>query len=303
MHIWAKFWFWFDVFSLFGPSPDGIHINNAQINEIYYNECTDINFWLVYSIFIDRSLICICKWCTICYIHGYQHLAEALPDISHPKWSNMKTQSILCSWHITLLTENGWLWSLQQIVTVSKTCFHVNWQYFDDIYFTDLPISSLFFDIETSDCDQNCYASNLPYWYDKTFNIPSNLHINYVMKAKSGKAPGVDGLIADILKNEASIHLLSELFTTCLKTSMIPTVWSLGLISTIPKCASNDPRVPLNYRSRCQVNCTQLPYRIEFQTSWRRTKNSLMNKMVSDQTGHAWITFSVSIISVKQEKP
>ena len=53
------------------------------------------------------------------------------------------------------------------------------------------------------------------------------------MRAKSGKAPGVDGLIADILKNEASIRLLSELFTACLENSLIPMVWSLGLIQMI----------------------------------------------------------------------
>ena len=74
--------------------------------------------------------------------------------------------------------------------------------------------------------------------------------------AVSGKAPGVDGLVANILKNDASIRLLAESFNTCFKSSMIPTVWSLGLISPIPKSASNDPKVPLNY---CGISLLSVP--------------------------------------------
>ncbi len=69
-----------------------------------------------------------------------------------------------------------------------------------------------------------------------------------VMRAKSGKAPGLDGLMSDTFKNDASIELLTMLFNVCLLKHVIPTMWSLGLISPIPKSSTADKRVPLNYR-------------------------------------------------------
>ena len=67
------------------------------------------------------------------------------------------------------------------------------------------------------------------------------------MKANSGKAPGLDGLMSNVLKNDASIELLTNLFNVCLRKHVIPTMWSLELISPIPKSSTADKRVPLNY--------------------------------------------------------
>ncbi len=69
-----------------------------------------------------------------------------------------------------------------------------------------------------------------------------------VQKAKNGKAPGVDGLIADIFKNVKSIELLTEVFNACLVNNIVPTDWTRGIINPIPKSGQCDPRVPLNYR-------------------------------------------------------
>ncbi len=91
-------------------------------------------------------------------------------------------------------------------------------------------------------------------WGEENFNTSINRDFtteeirDTVMRAKSGKAPGLDGLMSDTFKNDASIELLTVLFNVCLRKHIIPTVWSLGLISPIPKSSTADKRVPLNYR-------------------------------------------------------
>ncbi len=67
-------------------------------------------------------------------------------------------------------------------------------------------------------------------------------------QAKSGKAPGIDGLIVDVMKNHLTINILVALFTKCLRLQLMPSIWAKGVISPIPKSPDNNPRVPLNYR-------------------------------------------------------
>ncbi len=69
-----------------------------------------------------------------------------------------------------------------------------------------------------------------------------------VMKSKNGKAPGLDSIIYETLKNNVTIKVLTSLFTIYLSTGMVPTIWSKAIISTIPKSSTADPRVLLNYR-------------------------------------------------------
>ncbi len=59
-----------------------------------------------------------------------------------------------------------------------------------------------------------------------------------VMKTKSGKAPGLDGLMSDVYKNDLSIKVLTHLFNLCLRKHVIPTMWSSGMINPIPKSAT-----------------------------------------------------------------
>ena len=68
-----------------------------------------------------------------------------------------------------------------------------------------------------------------------------------VLGSKNGKAPGYDGLINEVFKNETSINLLVSLFNLCLRTHRTPSLWAKGVINLIPKSATNDQRVPLNY--------------------------------------------------------
>ena len=69
-----------------------------------------------------------------------------------------------------------------------------------------------------------------------------------VNKTKNGKAPGLDWLTYEVLKNKTALEALVKLFNYCLVNNCIPTTWSKGMINPIPKNASSDPRVPLNYR-------------------------------------------------------
>ena len=69
-----------------------------------------------------------------------------------------------------------------------------------------------------------------------------------IMGMKNNKAPGIDGLVYEILKNDQCCRILTELFNSCLRTSLLPTEWLKAVIRPIPKNRTSDLRVPLNYR-------------------------------------------------------
>ena len=69
-----------------------------------------------------------------------------------------------------------------------------------------------------------------------------------VSKAKKNKAPGIDGLVNDVLKNDVAIRAIHTLFNRCLTEGKVPIAWKLGIISPITKGGSSDPREPLSYR-------------------------------------------------------
>ena len=68
-----------------------------------------------------------------------------------------------------------------------------------------------------------------------------------VLAQKNKKAPGLDNIPAEVLKNVDCIRFLTDLFTACIKHCKIPSKWKTGLIKPIPKNTNNDPRIPLNY--------------------------------------------------------
>ena len=69
-----------------------------------------------------------------------------------------------------------------------------------------------------------------------------------ISKSKKNKAPSMDGIVYDILKNENTTILLTKLFNLCFNNHKVPDVWLQSLIYPIPKSPANDPRIPLNYR-------------------------------------------------------
>ena len=83
---------------------------------------------------------------------------------------------------------------------------------------------------------------------------------NVVMKAKLGKAAGVDCLPYEVLKSDIVIQVLVHLFQICLDSGKIPSIWRKSVIFPIPKSSENDPRVPSNYRGISLICCTAKLY-------------------------------------------
>ena len=69
-----------------------------------------------------------------------------------------------------------------------------------------------------------------------------------VMKAKSGKASGIDEIPVELLKNDVTIKFMHCLFNICYKSGKVPTLWSTGIINLIPKSGNKEPRDPMSYR-------------------------------------------------------
>ena len=83
-----------------------------------------------------------------------------------------------------------------------------------------------------------------------TINIPFTVEevVKVIGKSKNNKAPGIDGIVYDVLKNEPSAIVMTALFNMCFETHLVPDIWVQALIHPIPKSSLNDPRIPLNYR-------------------------------------------------------
>ena len=94
-------------------------------------------------------------------------------------------------------------------------------------------------EFESLPCD-NSSPINFPFTKEEISKV--------ITKSKNNKAPGIDGIVYDILKNEDSASLLTKLFNLCFEAHMVPHTWIEALISPIPKSPTNDPRIPLNYR-------------------------------------------------------
>ena len=77
----------------------------------------------------------------------------------------------------------------------------------------------------------------------------SNQELLYALhKAKDGKACGYDEIPVEVLRNSTAREYLLKLFNNCFEYGIVPKLWSFGIVNPIPKNASSDPRVPLNYR-------------------------------------------------------
>lgn len=63
-----------------------------------------------------------------------------------------------------------------------------------------------------------------------------------MLDAKRNTACGFDSIPVDVLKNDASLSVLHILFNVC--TGCIPTSLDKGIINSISKCSTTDPRDP-----------------------------------------------------------
>ena len=78
---------------------------------------------------------------------------------------------------------------------------------------------------------------------------------NAVQELKLNKSPGEDTIPNEILKLKPVICILYKLFHFCFANSIVPTAWSKGVITPIPKSTFKDPCMPLNYRGITLLSC------------------------------------------------
>ena len=79
-------------------------------------------------------------------------------------------------------------------------------------------------------------------------DISTDEVFHVVKLVKTGKSPGVDELPVELLKNKTALSALVRVFSVCYTNGKVPSLWSKGVISPIPKSSTSDPRDPLSYR-------------------------------------------------------
>ena len=77
---------------------------------------------------------------------------------------------------------------------------------------------------------------------------------------KTSKATGPDMIPNEVLKHEGIRVLLLQFVNMCFLNNVIPSVWRRSVITPIPKGASKDPCVPLNYRGISLLSCLYKMY-------------------------------------------
>ena len=98
-----------------------------------------------------------------------------------------------------------------------------------------------------------------------------------VFKAKNNKAPGLDSLTYEVLKNDVSVTALTKLSNFCLNSGIVPEIWTIGLINPIPESANSDPWVPLNDRGISLLPVVGKIYMLE---SWLAGLETFWNRMI-----------------------
>ncbi len=105
-----------------------------------------------------------------------------------------------------------------------------------------------------------------------------------IADSRSGKAPGIDGLINEAFKNTASTKVLTVLFNPCLHKHLQPSVWSRGIISPIPKTKDNNPHELLNYRGISLLSVVSKLYTTAI-SSHISTYLEINDKLANEQNG------------------
>ena len=68
--------------------------------------------------------------------------------------------------------------------------------------------------------------------------------------SKNGKSPGIDDIQVELFKNNTALNALTRIFNICYDSGKIPSLWSKGMITPIPKSSTSDPHDPMSYRGR-----------------------------------------------------
>ena len=119
---------------------------------------------------------------------------------------------------------------------------------FDDEFYNDLSVKLQ--DIKQYELHNNAVdmeSYNLEFSNDELERVCRNL--------KLGKAVGPDMIPNEILKHDGIKGLLLPFINKCFISNIIPSCWRKAIIVPIPKSASKDPFVPLNYRGISLLSC------------------------------------------------
>jgi hypothetical protein len=66
--------------------------------------------------------------------------------------------------------------------------------------------------------------------------------------SKSGKYPGFDNIPVELYKNHTALITVTRIFNICYNVGKVPAMWSMGIITPIPKSSTSDPRDPVSCR-------------------------------------------------------
>ena len=98
------------------------------------------------------------------------------------------------------------------------------------------------------------------------FQTTLNTHIllekveKAISHCKNNKAPGIDQIPNEAIKNPSITKLLHTLFVYCFNNSVVPKMWLRSLIKPIPKKFQKNPFLPQNYRGISLISCTAKIY-------------------------------------------
>ena len=98
-----------------------------------------------------------------------------------------------------------------------------------------------------------------------------------VSNLKYKKAVGVDMIPNEILKDNCVILALQCLFQKCFQFGHIPSIWLKAIVFPVPKSATKDPYIPLNYRGISLLSCISKVY------------SSVLNNRIMEYYEHAEI--------------
>ena len=100
---------------------------------------------------------------------------------------------------------------------------------------------------ELNNTDANVIDYNQPFSMDEMNKICTRI--------KLGKAVGPDMIPNEVLKHVGLRELMLKFMNSCFINNVIPSVWRKAVIAPIPKSATKDPCVPLNYRGISLLSC------------------------------------------------
>ncbi len=135
---------------------------------------------------------------------------------------------------------------------------------FENLYKTDsTSFDNHFYDeikalLRTAESNMNdpLYVSNVILNRNISFDEVSNV----VDRLKNNKAPGIDRIPNEVLRNVSVKNCLLTFFQFYFDTGLLPKCWAQAIIKPIPKSKSNDPRIPLNYRGINLLSCIYKTY-------------------------------------------